>query len=51
MNMLTLESMAPFLMLNALLATLFLTRKEGKFMMAAKSIGIMIILRDSLIFQ
>ncbi len=37
--MLTLESMAPLMMLNALLFTLLITRKEGKFMMAAKSIG------------
>jgi len=40
MSMLTLESMAPFMMLNAFLFTLFVTRKEGKFMMAAKSIGV-----------
>ena len=37
--MLTLESMAPLMMLNALLFTLLITRKEGKFMMFAKSIG------------
>lgn len=39
LSMLTLESMAPLLMLNALLFTLLVTRKEGKFMMFAKSIG------------